>query len=425
MRDQPHADSETFFRRSIESQLDTPQHPTLFYAKAALPTEAERDIQRRLRRERRDGIRIIQADPREAASNTLAWYANHCYLASAVLVHMLGSNRRGARAHNARCALIAGLARGFGREVLILVEAGHRSALDYRDILYEYSSARDCADRLTGWLPRALAGAKSEIERRAEQAQRRVLSTELASVRLDEYVAENEMDELLRYFISTAPYRDAVAPRTTIFVGRKGTGKTANLICAADELATDRRNIVSVVQPTGYDLEGISQVVERFDAAGEASYLVESLWKYLLITELALTAVEEAFERPAGLQPTDPEWNLDEYLREHRFPRDFAVRLEHAVEALGTIDIDENLAVRRGSIAEALHEGEIHGLREVLEPVMTTKSRVAFFIDNLDQAWGSSDDHNVLARLLTGLCEPPSVSPSTFGRSVGAPPACH
>jgi hypothetical protein len=403
MADQPHADSDTFFSRSIEPQLGTPSEPTLFYAKAPLPTEAEREISRRLRRERREGIRVIEANPQEAASNTLPWYANHCYLASVVVVHMLGRNRRGAGVHNARCALIAGLARGFGRQVLMLVEEGHWSALDYRDLLYEYGSARDCRDRVDAWLPRALTGAKREVERRAEVAERRVLSTELAAVRLGEYVAENESDELLRYFVSTAPYRDALEPGTTIFLGRKGTGKTANFICAADELSTDRRNLVCVIQPTEYDLGGIAQILEAFDAGGDASYLVETLWKYLLITELAVAAVDAALQRPAGMQPSDPEWPIDEYLRAQSFSADFAVRLERAVASLATIDSDGALEQRRGSVAQALHEGEIHALREMLQPVLSDKKRVAFLIDNLDQAWAVERDRAAVSRLLLGL----------------------
>lgn len=403
MNDQPHADAETFFRRSVESQLDTPQAPTLFSVKAPLPTEAEREISRRLRRERREGIRVIEANPREAGSNTLIWYANHCYLASAVVVHMLGRNRRGAGVHNARCALVAGLAAGFRRPVLMLAESGHWSALDYRDLLYEYSSARDCRDRIDAWLPRALDSAKSEVERRAEEAQRRVLSTELANVRLGEYVAENEVDELGRYFIATTPFREALQARTTIFVGRKGTGKTANMLSAAAELETDRRNLVCVVEPTEYDLGGIAQLLETFDATGDASYLVESLWKYLFITEMSLAAVDAAYERPAGLQPNDPEWDLDQYLRGASFSRDFAVRLEQAIAALAELRPAEGVEARRGSITEALHEGEIHKLRALLEPVMAGKERVAFLVDNLDQAWRRGEHAETVGRLILGL----------------------
>jgi hypothetical protein len=407
MRDQPHADSETFFQRSIAPQLDTPLAPSLFYVRAPLPTEAEREIQRRLQRERRESIRVIQADPRESASNTLVWYANHCYLASAVVVHMLGRNRRGAAAHNARCALVAGLARGFGREVLMLCETGHWSALDYRDLLYEYSNARDCRDRIDAWLPRALRDAKVEVERRAEEAQRRVLTTELASVRLGEPVAENESHELLAYFVSTAPYRDAVERRTTIFVGRKGTGKSANMIRAADELATDRRNLVCVIQPSEYDLGGVARVIERFDSAGESAYFVETLWKYLLMTEVALSAVDGAFERPAGLQPGDPEVPLEEYLRAIAIETDFAARLESAVEAVEERDPGSNVQTERRSIAEALHANQIHTLRELLGPVLRNKRRVAFLVDNLDQGWGNHDSRATQARIVLGLLTAP------------------
>ena len=44
--------------------------------------------------------------------------------------------------------------------------------------------------------------------------------------------------------MNTAEYQKVVSSGTAIFVGRKGTGKTATMLRATDELRLDKRNLV-------------------------------------------------------------------------------------------------------------------------------------------------------------------------------------
>jgi hypothetical protein len=73
------------------------------------------------------------------------------------------------------------------------------------------------------------------------------LSAELRTLRFGEHVAENEIDTLSEYFIDTSALDDVLAVRNSLFVGRKGTGKTANMLQAAARLAEDVRNLVVVI----------------------------------------------------------------------------------------------------------------------------------------------------------------------------------
>lgn len=405
MSERPDVDAETFFVESIEPTLDPIRDPMLFYIRSAIVTEAERDLSRRIARERREGIRCIFADERESAVQSLTWYAYQCYMSAAVVVHFMRPDRRGATAHNARCALAAGLAHGFGRPLLMLAERGYESPLDYQDLLYVYNTARDCRGRANHWLQRALRDAYSDVASRAAEAEHRSLSTELASIRLGESIAENEADRLSRYFLRTDIYREALQPGTAVFVGRKGTGKTANLIRAADELSQDRRNLVCVLQPSDYDLEGLLRVLDKLGSRDAQGWLVESLWKYLLLSEIALTARDDAADRPAGLQPDDPAWQLDQYFAGpgSHIARDFAVRIERAVERITDLSGADSIEQDRAQISEALHAGDLHELSDRLGPVLASRGRLAILIDNLDQAWDVRRDPAPLAQLLLGL----------------------
>jgi len=79
--------------------------------------------------------------------------------------------------------------------------------------------------------------------------------------RFGEYVAEYEADDLPYYFVETAEFQRVMSPGTVLFVGRKGTGKTATMLRAADELARDRRNLVTIIKPTGYEFESLLKVL--------------------------------------------------------------------------------------------------------------------------------------------------------------------
>jgi hypothetical protein len=403
--ERPYTRPATFFQESIEPSLDPVTDPSIFYVRSPVFTEAEREIGRSIDRQRRAGIKRTIADPRESSVESLSWYAYHCYSASAVMVHLLRPGRRGAEVHNARCALIAGLAHGMGRPVLMLVERGYEAPIDYRDLLYVYRSAKECGDRTRTWLNRQLQSAYRQAESRAAEAEKRSLSTELAGLRLGEPIAENEADRLSSYFVTTAHYREVIAPRTAIFVGRKGAGKTANLIKAAGDLDEDRRNLVCTVQPADYDLDGLLRLLRGHLAKDAKGYVVESLWKYLLISEIALAALDDARNRPAPISPGEPAWDLEAYVSQagDSMKRDFAVRLERAVASVKAVPSGSEMAEERSRISEALHATRIRELLELLTPVLADKNRVAVLIDNLDQSWEHTADVDSLSQLLLGL----------------------
>ncbi len=287
----------------------------------------------------------------------------------------------------------------------MLAEKGYEPPIDYRDLLYVYRGARDCGDRTRAWLKRGLKNAYIQAEARAAETEKRSLSTELAGLRLGEPIAENEADRLSSYFVTTAHYREVIAPRTAVFVGRRGAGKTANFIKAASDLDEDRRNLVCMIQPADYDLDGLVRLLRGHLTKDAKGYVVESLWKYLLISEIALAALDDARNHPAPISPGEPAWALGSYVDQagDAMSRDFAVRLERAVATVQSVPNGDDIAQQRSHISEALHARLIRELLEVLTPVLQGKRRVAVLIDNLDQSWENTEDVDSLSQLLLGL----------------------
>lgn len=252
IRDQPHLAATTLYDDLIEPNLTPEVEGSLFYLPSFHATEASKRLGRRLDFESRRGIRLISADSTESALNSLAWYAQKVYETAGTIAHFVAHWRTLAWLHNARAALVAGLAAGFERPVLLLAEEDYSPPLDYRDMLHTYASASQCEEYASNWL------GKLGLEPQRDIGGRRLKRvTRLRGLRFGEHVAENESDVLADYFIETAAFDDVLASRNTLFVGRKGSGKTANMLQAAACLREDARNLVIVINPQSYELEGL------------------------------------------------------------------------------------------------------------------------------------------------------------------------
>ena len=229
------------------------------------------------------------------------------------------------------------------------------------------------------------------------------LATNLKSLRFGEYVAENEAERLVgEYFIQTAAYDDAVRGNQTVFVGRKGSGKTANLMKLEDELSRRRQNLVCVIKPQRYQMQGIVDLLRQYQHRNVKGYTIESLWKFLLLTEIANTAFDDLLSSPININNALEKSFLD-FVNENKeiIRQDFSTRLENCIQTIGEFnDGDSSLP-----ISEILHSGILKQLRVELGNFLSNKQRVAILVDNLDQAWERQNDIETLSEILWGLLE--------------------
>jgi hypothetical protein len=403
LKARPDVRSDIIFDQTIGSTLQPEDELSVFYVRSFYDTDAARSITRRVHAESDRGLRIIEADPRES-SYGLTWYAQQIYAASAVVVHFDDPGRAEAPIHNSRLALVSGLTHGMGKPLLMLAQVEYLAPVDYRDLLFVYRTVEVAASKTDTWLREKLAIAYERISEAHRRRSRLRLATELKSLRLGEHVAENEEDVLDEYFVRTAEYEDALRSRTTVFVGRKGTGKSANALEATAELRRDRRQLVCLIKPYAYELSGVTSLLEKYKRRDQKGFVVESLWKFLLYTEIALSAYRELQKRPVGVGLSPEEQALVDYLDNAEFlAMDFAVRLERTVDDLVGLPADDGVGSARVAISERLHEKLIGELRRRLVAALPDKVRISVLIDNLDRAWERGPETIALAEFLLGL----------------------
>lgn len=403
VRDHPHLQSATVFSQLIESALHPAPDVSVVYVASLYNTNPSRSITRRLERERSASFQLLTIDPQESAVQPLPWYAQAFYNSRAFVANLSSTSRQDGDIHNARCALLAGLAQGMGKRVLMLAEEGYATPVDYQDLMFLYDSERGGVGRLGAWLDQHRDAIATPPEAAPPAALR--AAAELHSLRLGSHIAEDEATTIADYFVETRAYLEALEPSVKLFVGRKGSGKSANAIRVRDQLTGDARTLTCPIKPAGYELDGLVSLLRRYEERDAKGYLIESLWKFLLYSEIARVASEHVLTRPGSLVPGSPEWELVEAVDQsgQLLQADFSVRLEQAVDDLLTLDVDTGLAIGRVAIAEALHEGIIRRLASLLGRALSGKHRVAILVDNLDKAWERNADFPHLTQLLRGL----------------------
>jgi hypothetical protein len=395
----PDLRSETLFEDLLVTGGAGPRQPrSLFYLSVGLRGDAGKALERTLLA--RKNLAVTSADEEEQGLAPLSWYASRIYQSSAALIHLRGPARQRASVHNARASLLAGMATGLGLPTLLVAEESFVPPIDYRETLYSYRTARGLAERVDRWLEDlpAASGARA--------VGRRQLTAELPVRRFGEYVAENEQDELSDYFVETGQYNAVLESQTAVFIGRKGAGKTANMLTAADALQADRRNLVTVVKPSGYELEGLIAVLNRLPEREVADYLLDAVWRHMLMTEIASAAIKEAEGRPAGVATGSPMDALRAYMEElGGADLNFAVRLENVLESLMTElhAMPGGLADSQAWIGRRLNSAALVDLRRLMGAALKERDRVAVLIDNLDKAWDRGADREKQSRMILGL----------------------
>lgn len=246
----------------LELQIKDPQHArSLFLYPSTFHRDDARAIDRLLNS--RGDLSIARADEDERGYAPLSWYVNEIYKATAAIFHLLGPQRARSLVHNARGSLLAGIARGRERSILIVAERTYEPAFDYQDLAYLYGTAKALSERVNTWLddlPTSSVGSgpTGKLHLRVE-----------LPISFGEYVAEAEQDELPDYFVETAEYKLVLESGNAVFVGRKGTGKTATMLLAANELALDKRVLVTVIYQG--QLMALSLVMGRTSGRGLGS----------------------------------------------------------------------------------------------------------------------------------------------------------
>jgi hypothetical protein len=152
-------------------------------------------------------------------------------------------------------------------------------------------------------------------------------------------------------------------------------------------------------------LEGLLDTLRRDIPRAEKGFLVESFWKFLVLTELTKSVYEGLLAKPDYYIRTADESRLCEFVEQYRslITPEFSGRLEAVVNRLTGLRVEGSGEEDRIRISERLHTEMIGKLRVLLGKVLAARAKVVILVDNLDKTWTQTADLEILSEFLYSL----------------------
>ena len=375
----------------------------MLYLKSSIDTQASIKISQLINKTKIKPLSID--DPLEVRMQMHQWYIENAYKNFAFVGHLLSDDHTGKDFHNAKVSFAAGLAYGFDRKIILLAHEPYVCPLDYKHLLRKHSTAAECETYYNQWLIEVealyLEDQKKEIQAQVIQKDKE----DLRNIDLGDYIAEQEIEKISEYFVATSAYREALNSEYSLFVGRKGSGKSAILYKLEDDLVKDNRNHVCVIKPVSYDLDGLIDILKSIEGDAEKGFLIESIWKYLIYTEITKSIYVILETKPLYYEPLVSETAIKNIVIDNKdiFLVDFSSRLEQIINKFLKEDNSSKGLLFKKNVSVILHDNLLAKLRDLLYNYFEGKNRITVLIDNLDKSWKPSKNISYLSNFLLGL----------------------
>lgn len=351
---------------------------------------------------KKSALRFRSYDPIETPRLSLHEARRQVGSSFGVVAHLLDPYRTGAKVHNARAALIAGIAMASGKQVLLLQEGDVPQPIDYRDVVRPYKNA-GFVEALLEPLIRRVVDQLQDTSSRSIRPPSRLLE------RLDigDVAAENEIRSLRSYFIPTAQFQDAKRGHARLVVGRKGSGKTAIFYSVRDAFARRNSHLVLDLKPEGYQFTTLRETVLSRLAPGVRQHTLVAFWNYVLLVEMAQKVLDHEFSYAQRDPIRRAAFERLQEVHSNLVPAssgDFSERLlrqvERLTERVGHLGV---LPETAGAMTELMFKEDIPTLNRAVSDYLAEKEEVWVLVDNLDKGWptrGATDEDIMLIRAL-------------------------
>ena len=204
----------------------------------------------------------------------------------------------------------------FSPPVLVLQESPLAPILDLGSVSRPVDTETQAGQVVQSWINVQTQLAVSQTAESRTQATVRHRVENLRQIYLGHPDALQD-SRLFDYFVRTKEFEDAVEARRTIFIGRRGSGKSANFQAIKEELRQRPGIVTSEIAPDDFELERISDFLERGYSLTNQRYVFQNVWNYVIVTEL-LKSLDQDTDK-LYLSPDDTlRSNLHEYYESNR-----------------------------------------------------------------------------------------------------------
>ena len=334
----------------------------------------------------------------------------HAIAEAAVFVGFLVSDDViGAAESNAQMMLFAGIAAGLGKRFVILAQQPQKRLLDLGEHLIQFESESEARAAYTEWLRDTAADIITNPTPTRSIAPRGPLD----GLFLGNLDARADFD-LSSYFVQTPEYRQARNGDRHLFVGSKGSGKTAIYEMLSEEFAR-RQSVLVPIAPASFEFPRLAAVFEDQLSHAHWEFVYGSFWRYVIMTEI-LRAISDRFtsfllrevggESPGvtsgsrGAASRSYALGLLTWLNanEELLAMDFTTRVSTIVSQLGDVSGPED--ARRQRYENLLQSARMYEIQNHLRE-FSLRRHIHLLVDDLDRNWSAHNESS--QRLIIAL----------------------
>ncbi|HZH92193.1 MAG TPA: hypothetical protein VEX70_16470 [Pyrinomonadaceae bacterium] len=222
---------------------------------------------------------------------------------------------------------------------------------------------------------------------------------ELAQLSLGHVKAEEESDDVRKYFITTPTYINATneSRRKTYYVGQRGAGKTALFNKLASDYKNKDKSIILQITPDDFSYERFNNAQHNYS---DMRAVYGTVWHYTLITHMFAGVVDYYNQRPyikANRYNVD---TLRAYLKQkNAYPSTgfLGIFLRYFGEFTSNKDFNNALKVGTGELRQDKYFSRLTSLADISDELnafsnITDSYPVCLFIDELDTGWDNSKE---------------------------------
>lgn len=380
--------------------FDEPETPaTVYHLKPKLSADWISRVDRTLKS---SYFKLGAMDPSDSVYDEFYPQAREIQRTSLIVASLLGSTNVNWEQHNANVSLLIGFAIGLGKPVLVLQHEPVAPILDLGSVSRPIGSEHQAQQVVQSWIDGQTRLQLNQTADSNRQVAKRQQEERIRGAYLGHPDALQD-NRLLDYFVRTKEFDDAIEGRRTFFIGRRGSGKSANFQAIKAELRKSPKIVTAEIAPDDFELERITAFLEKEYSLSNPKLVFQHVWNYVFTSEI-LKSLAERTDR-LYLSPDDQGRT---YLRQHYddnyelISSDFAARV---ITVLGDVvvkapDISpQERQSRAEESIKALREYKLgRRLREFAEHEDITYFVIA---DDLDKHWRPDSKESI--ELLIGL----------------------
>ena len=373
----------------------------LFYLKSQIDQNYNQYIVSTINEQK---IPALIDDSSENRISPISWYLRNLYRIPSILVEFSAAGRSNYQIHNAKCSLIAGLALGLNKKYRFIASQPYPSSIDYQEHLVKFTDLPSCRKAVEPFL---LDIRNHAIELYSKNVDfKRYTRTEgiLQKIKFGEMLAEHESNDIYEYYVNTANDDNLIRAEYNIVVGRKGSGKTAAFYYLNTKYSKNVRNQVVIIKPVNFEIDGLIELIQGTNIEFGKSYIIESVWKFLIYTEIIKSIYLKVFDKPEFSLKEEDE-NIIEFVNSNaeKILPDLSSRLSQLFSDLGNVkDIDDQNTFRI-KFAEVLHQNLFKEMVGLIISFMLNKGVLVLLIDNLDKNWRKGSNIEITSKFILGL----------------------